>query len=55
VRGLNILAPPPSSHRAYSTLRSGNRILEWFDDLLSAHYPFSRMGDHFIIVLKHKG
>ena len=53
--GLNIFTPPPTSLNAYRRLGKGIRLLERMDDVLMRTFPFDRIGDHFVIVLKHSG
>ena len=53
--GLNIFTPPPTSVKAYRRLGSGMRLLERIDDALMQTAPFNRIGDHFVLVLKHRG
>lgn len=50
--GLNVFTPPPTSQRAYSGLGRLNTMLEALDDTVAPRFPFNRMGDHFVIVLK---
>ena len=54
IMGLNIFTPPPNSTRAYKSLGGLAHILEKLDDVLAHLYPFYRLGDHFLIVLKRK-
>lgn len=51
--GLNIFTPPPTSQQAYRRLGKGMRLFERFDDMVMRLPPFNRIGDHFILVLKH--
>ena len=51
--GLNIFTPPPTSQGAYRALGKGMDILERIDVALMKQFPFNRIGDHFLIVLKH--
>lgn len=51
--GLNILTPPPSFRRWYR-FRSVFQFLAKLDDLLCRMWPFSRIGDHIVIVLRRK-
>jgi SAM-dependent methyltransferase len=53
ILGLNIFTPPPTSQQAYRRFGGGMRLLERFDDTVMRHPPFNRIGDHFVIVLKH--
>ena len=53
--GLNIFTPPPTSVMAYRRLGSAMRLLEYMDDALMRTPPFKKMGDHFVLVLKHGG
>lgn len=53
--GLNIFTPPPTSRHAYRALGRAMRLLEWTDDVVMYRFPFNRIGDHFLIVLKHVG
>ena len=55
ILGLNIFTPPPTSQKAYRRLGRGMRALERLDDALMEIWPFNRVGDHFVIVLKHTG
>jgi hypothetical protein len=52
MRGLNIVTPPPASSHAYAKLGKFARALEHLDDLISQAYPFCRLGDHFLVVLR---
>ena len=52
IMGLNIFTPPPNSTQAYNTLGGFVHILEKLDDALAHVYPFYRLGDHFLTVLK---
>jgi SAM-dependent methyltransferase len=54
VLGLNIFTPPPTSQQAYRRFGKSIRLFERIDDTVMRHSPFSRFGDHFVIVLKHK-
>jgi len=53
VLGLNIFTPPPTSVNAYRSLGKAVRFLERVDDALMRTFPFDRLGDHFVIVLRH--
>ncbi len=53
--GLNIFTPPPTSQGAYRTLGKVMHALEQIDDAVMTHAPFNRIGDHFLLVLKHSG
>ena len=55
ILGLNIFTPPPTSQNAYQRLGRGIRLLERIDDALMETFPFNRIGDHFVFVLKHQG
>lgn len=52
IGGLNIFTPPPTSARAYKLLGRFARLLELLDDIVYRTPPFSRMGDHFYVVLR---
>jgi SAM-dependent methyltransferase len=52
--GLNILTPPPNSRAAYRFFPSLMRLLERLDDAISHTYPFTSIGDHYVIVLRRK-
>jgi ubiquinone/menaquinone biosynthesis C-methylase UbiE len=52
--GLNIFTPPPTSQQAYRRFGKSIRLFERIDDTVMRHSPFNRIGDHFVIVLKHK-
>jgi ubiquinone/menaquinone biosynthesis C-methylase UbiE len=54
IMGLNIFTPPPNSIRAYKNLGGLTHMLEKLDDVLAHLYPFYRLGDHFLIVLRRK-
>ena len=53
--GLNIFTPPPTSQGAYHALGKGMKLLEGIDVAFMKRFPFNRIGDHFLIVLKHAG
>ena len=40
---------------AYHTLGKGMKLLEGIDVAFMKRFPFNRIGDHFLIVLKHAG
>jgi SAM-dependent methyltransferase len=54
VRGVNVVSPPPGSARM---ARNGGivRILDRCDDILGRVPPFSRMGDHAVMILRRTG
>ncbi len=52
--GLNIFTPPPSSNRINNILGRSLIVFEKLDDLLCKTWPFNRIGDHYVIVLKRK-
>jgi SAM-dependent methyltransferase len=55
MEGLNVCSPPPAS--AGLTLRFSRLVgrLDRTDALLGPHRPFSRWGDHLLIVLRRRG
>ncbi len=53
LHGLNIFTPPPTSQQAYRRIGKGMKLFEKLDEAVMRHPPFNRIGDHFIIVLKH--
>lgn len=50
--GLNVITPPPSSIHAYRTLGKWRRMLEKMEDACASHFPFNRIGDHYLMVLQ---
>lgn len=52
--GLNIFTPPPNSPGAYRLFPTLMGLLEHVDNRISHTYPFTSIGDHYLIVLRRK-
>ncbi|MDH3252968.1 MAG: class I SAM-dependent methyltransferase, partial [Ignavibacteria bacterium] len=55
ITGINIFTPSPGSTVANSLLRPLLPALRQLERVLSLHYPFNCMGDHFCAVLRRTG
>lgn len=55
VKGLNILAPPPSAMPVSKILGRGARLLESLDDSLPSNSALHGLGDFYVIVFRRKG
>jgi anaerobic magnesium-protoporphyrin IX monomethyl ester cyclase len=54
VAGLSVVTPTGESRNLARRHPRTYRALSWLDDRLSAHAPFSRWGDFFVIVMRRR-